>query len=281
MPQRLLLSDIDGTLLDDDGNLPPSNREALMACRHAQVTVALATGRRWTTTRRLLDRLDLWPCVDFAILNNGMVIQDLRSATILSSHAFSSGDLLSVVDSLSALEMDPIVLAHSGDGEEPDVFYRTVSLMNGDFIDKNTAQSRQVAAFEALAPRRLVEILLVGSHGDLRRAELAVQAHPVETALIKNSFYREWMLEITPRGISKFSGARFLQNHVGVGAEATMAIGDSANDLPLLKAAQHGVAMAHAPDSLKSAAQFIAGSNHEGGMGAAVMAWMQRGRENP
>lgn len=275
MSPRLLLSDIDGTLLDDDGNLPSANRDALLACRHAQVTVALATGRRWTTTRRLLDRLDLWSCIDFAILNNGMVIQDLRSATILSAHAFLPSDLFSIADHLAEMGMDPIVLAHSSDGLEPDVFYRSLSLMNGDFIDKNAAQSRQLPTFETLEDRRLVEILLVGPQDDLRRAEIAVQNYPVETALIKNSFYREWMLEITPRGISKFSGARFLQKHIGVEAEATMAIGDSANDLPLLKAAQHGVAMAHAPESLKAVAQAIAGNNHEGGMGAAVMQWIR------
>ena len=48
-PYRLVITDVDGTLLDDAGNLPPLNREALIHCRALGVKTCLATGRRWTT----------------------------------------------------------------------------------------------------------------------------------------------------------------------------------------------------------------------------------------
>jgi Cof subfamily protein (haloacid dehalogenase superfamily) len=272
---HLLLSDIDGTLLADDGSLPPANREALIACHNAQVTVALATGRRWSTTRKLLDRLDLWNWIDYAILNNGMVIQDLRRREIIATHSFQMDIVTDVSNRFEILGIDPIVLTHSNELGHPDVFYRTLSLMNGDFIDKNQEQSQQVSSYGAIGHRTLVELLLVGSYEDLARAQNALTGLPVETALIKNTFYREWMLEITPQGISKYSGAAFLQDRIGAATHQTMAIGDSANDIPLLRAAHHGVAMDHAPENLKLLAKTIALPNQDGGMGMAVLDWLK------
>lgn len=271
---RLLLTDIDGTLLDDEGELPTRNREALAACREAGVAVALATGRRWTTTRRLLDRLVLWDAVDYAILNNGMVIQDLRQGVTLASHAFDLDLAREVADGLAAQAMDPVLLVHHQEGGIPDVHFRHVSLMNQDFLDKNPQHTLAYSEFAELQGLQIVEMLLVGRHQDLHRAQESLAGLPVETALIKNSFYREWMLEVTPQGISKYSGAVYLQKHVGAGAHTSMAIGDSANDLPLLRSAAHAVAMVHAPDTLKQAANRMAGPNHSGGMGEAVLHWL-------
>jgi Cof subfamily protein (haloacid dehalogenase superfamily) len=274
-PRRLLLTDIDGTLLDDDGELPARNREALTACRNAEVTVALATGRRWTTTRRLLDRLALWDAVDFAILNNGMVIRDLHRGESIASHGFALELTRDIADGLASLHMDPVLLSHGEESQAADVHYRKVSLLNQDFIDKNPTHARAYSRIDELQDLDIVEILLVGRYDDLRQAQSWLAALPVETALIKNSFYREWMLEVTPKGISKHSGALFLQKHVGAQPGTSMAIGDSANDLPLLRAAQHAVAMQHAPDEVKQAATAMAGPNHAGGMGDAVLAWLR------
>jgi Cof subfamily protein (haloacid dehalogenase superfamily) len=271
---RLLLSDIDGTLLDNEGGLPLPNLRALETCRHRQVTVTLATGRRWSTARKLLDRLNLWPWVDFAILNNGMVVQDLRSGKSLAAHAFSPALARNLSEGLAAMGMDPILLSHAQDGISPDVHFRSLSLLNEDFVAKNRQQSRAFSDWSDIAAQSLVEILLVGFKSDLEAAQAWLAQWPVETALIRNSFYREWMLEMTPKGFDKASGAAFLQGHLGIASQECMAIGDSANDLPLFRAADHSVAMEEAPEEVRMLAQRTTLSNQIGGMGLAVMEWL-------
>jgi 5-amino-6-(5-phospho-D-ribitylamino)uracil phosphatase len=272
--QQLLLTDIDGTLLDNDGELPKTNLQALSECASSQVSIALATGRRWSTTKRLLDRLSLWPWVDFAIINNGMVIQDLRKKQTLFQASFPPTLVRDIAESLANLHMDPVLLSHANEEGECDVWYRTLSLLNHDFIEKNHNQAGTWNDHEQLRRLSVVEILLVGFQSDLLKAQTLLQAFPVETALIRNSFYREWMLEVTPKGFNKFSGASFLQSHLGLTLGRTMAVGDSANDLPLFRAAGQRVAMAEAPDELKSLATHIAASNHVGGMGLSVLDWL-------
>ena len=110
---KLVISDIDGTLLDDEGNLPNLNRQALAACNDRGIKTCLATGRRWTTCSKLLERLELHSLIDFCILNNGMLVREIANQKILFSQEFPLTLVLEVTDLLQPLGLDPIVLGHN------------------------------------------------------------------------------------------------------------------------------------------------------------------------
>lgn len=263
------ITDVDGTLLDDDNELPAENREALVGLKARGVPVVLATGRRWTTLKRLLDRLELWSLVDFVIINNGAAIKDLKTGELIHLEAFEPGAILAAADVLASLDWDPIALTYTPDGG-PDVYHRRLSLRNGDFTGKNDGYCLPITDYRELEGRAVVELILIGDETNLTRAQVALGTLPVETALIKNSFYADHMLEITPRGVSKFEGARRLGDRLGLavgGSSGALAIGDSANDLPLLREACIAVAIPHAP-------AFVHDVAHESGTVAeAVRRW--------
>jgi len=263
------ITDVDGTLLDDDNELPADNRAALEQLKARGVPVVLATGRRWTTLKRLLDRLELWPLVDFAIINNGAVTKDLKSGALLHHQSFDPGSIVAVAAAFDTLGWDPIALAYVPDGG-PDVYHRRLSLRNGDFTAKNDGFCELITDFGDLNDRAVVELILIGDESELARAEATLAELPVETALIKNTFYAGYMLEVTPRGVSKFEGAQRLGERLGLsvtGSSGALAIGDSANDLPLLRQAGRSVAIPHAPD-------FVHAVVHErGSVADAVRRW--------
>ena len=62
---RLVASDVDGTLLDHHGVLPPARADAVRELSAAGIPLVLATGKLWTSVRALTDLLDLpartWP----------------------------------------------------------------------------------------------------------------------------------------------------------------------------------------------------------------------------
>jgi Cof subfamily protein (haloacid dehalogenase superfamily) len=250
------ITDVDGTLLDEDNTLPEANRRALQRCRELGVPVVLATGRRWTTLARLLDRLQIGDLVDFAVLNNGMIVKELKTRTALHREAFSLEILLAVVESLAALSWEPIVLTYNSH-DAHDVFYRKLSLMNGDFVAKNLEFSRALEDYRELEDVSVVELILLGPEVELTLAQQALEGLPLETALIRNTFYAGFMLEITPRNISKLSGARHVARLLDLSLDQAVAIGDSANDLPLLRQVGKAVAMAHAPEGVRLAAHEI------------------------
>lgn len=263
------ITDVDGTLLDEANNLPSENRAALEHLCASGIPVVLATGRRWTTLKRVLDRLNLWELADYAIINNGAVIKDLRTGALLHHEAFEPGAIVAAADVLNTLGWDPLALAYVPDGG-PDVYHRRLSLRNGDFTAKNDGYCVLLNDYRELEDRAVVELILIGSEADLTRAQDALRALPVETALIKNTFYADHMLEISPREVNKFAGARRLGERLGLavpGSSGAVAIGDSANDLPLLREAGRAVAMPHAPQPVLDAA-------HESGtVAGAVQRW--------
>jgi hydroxymethylpyrimidine pyrophosphatase-like HAD family hydrolase len=58
-----------------------------------------------------------------------------------------------------------------------------------------------------------------------------------------------------------------------VPAEATLAVGDGGNDIEMLRWAGLGVAMGHAPDEVKAAADEVTGSVHEDGLAQVLERW--------
>jgi Cof subfamily protein (haloacid dehalogenase superfamily) len=280
-PYRLVITDIDGTLLDDEGNLPDLNRQALAHCKAEGVHTCLATGRRWTTCLRLLDRLALHDLVDFCILNNGMMIRDIPGNRALFRRDFPFPLLLEAVDRLNALSLDPIVLGHNPDGATADVFHRNDALMNADFVSKNTAHARRIADWRELDGAHLVELVLIGREGELRVAAAALASLEVETVILRNTFYAEYMLEVTPKGVSKLLGANELLGHLGLESRQAIAVGDSDNDYHLLKDFPMSIAVANAEAKVLGVAREITGRNSEGGFGQSVFKHIPRNGRAP
>jgi Cof subfamily protein (haloacid dehalogenase superfamily) len=269
-PYRLVITDIDGTLLDDDGGLPDLNRRALVHCRARGVRTCLATGRRWTTCLRLLNRLDLGGLIDYCILNNGMMVREVAGDAVLFRQDFPIPLLLATAARLNAMGLDPVVLGHNPDGATADVFHRHDALLNRDFIAKNADHARQVSEWRELEGEHIVELILIGHERDLRSAAQGLAGLEVETAVLRNTYYAEHMLEITPRGVSKMLGAGQLLGHLGLERGQAFAVGDSENDYYLLKGFPLSIAVANADARIRAAASELTGGNAEGGFGQAV-----------
>ena len=77
---RLLAIDIDGTLLDTRGAIPPANVEAVARAIEAGVEVVLATGRRYEFARAIFERL---PTPLTLILSNGALVKNDGGTTIV------------------------------------------------------------------------------------------------------------------------------------------------------------------------------------------------------
>ena len=78
-------------------------------------------------------------------------------------------------------------------------------------------------------------------------------------------------LEFNAPGINKGAGLLALAEHLGIAADETMAIGDSSNDVPMIRAAGLGVAVANASDEARGAAGYVCGAdNNAGGVAEAI-----------
>ena len=115
----------------------------------------------------------------------------------------------------------------------------------------------------------VAKLLIISDDGDetARRIEALKGAFAGRVEAVRSN--PEFAEVIVP-GVSKASGLRKLAAKLGVPLENVMAIGDSNNDLPMLEAAGHSVAMGNALPEVKAACEFTVGNCEDGGFAEAI-----------
>lgn len=92
-------------------------------------------------------------------------------------------------------------------------------------------------------------------------------------SLMPHSHTERWIedfVDVIGDGASKALGLEVMGRHFGFSREETMAIGDGANDIPMLRYAGVGIAMGNASDAVKEAADYITGDVDDDGLAAAL-----------
>ncbi|MGI5819858.1 MAG: Cof-type HAD-IIB family hydrolase [Armatimonadota bacterium] len=255
---KLIATDLDHTLLDDELHISERNRRALKAAADAGVTVAIATGRTHASAEPYA--LDLG--IDAPVISyNGAMVRRPGEAEPMR-HVRLEADLAAEIVETLVHEMidfmyflDDAVYALKCDRWARRYFART-----GD---------RAVIAgdLRKMAGSRPTKILMFGTPEQTRERHERFTAQFGERVYCTISL-PEYM-EILDPGATKATALRWLADHLGIPIEQTMALGDSLNDLEMIQAAGVGVVMPCADDELKQHADLITESQDEG-VGEAV-----------
>jgi 5-amino-6-(5-phospho-D-ribitylamino)uracil phosphatase len=81
-------------------------------------------------------------------------------------------------------------------------------------------------------------------------------------------------IEVNAMGINKAKGLLHVCNKLGISMDEVLAVGDSLNDIVMIKEAGCGVAMGNAQDIVKEAADWVTGTNQEDGVAQAIRHWV-------
>ncbi len=266
---KMLVIDIDGTLLNSAGEITPPTFAAVQAARQAGIVVSLATARRYGNTAPVALELGL----DIPlILYDGALIVEHPQGGILHAHPLSAAVGQQAVDLLASQRIQPIV--HPSKGLAEEIWTGPAELDN-----------LWVEAYFTTFPeqmRRMPYASLCKGHPDPLRVvafadeETIMGLLPAVSALdcawitTQRGNYGSAEIALMNPGCSKASGVKVLAEHLGIGLAQVMALGDNNNDIEMLRSVGWGVAMGHAPDPVKAAARAITVSNREDGAARAI-----------
>ena len=267
---RLVVADIDGTLLTRDREITPGVLAAVRAAQADGVRVCLATGRIWLSARQYFERLGADPP---AILYNGGLVYDFRAATVLRRTHLDYEHARAVLEILREV---PEVQPHLYAGDR--VFTGRVNELTDRYRRKDSVQVEEVGDLVAFLPRDPMKILIIGARPDLERAVSRIRTIPMP---INTVFSEETYLEILPVGSSKGVALEFVAAYLAIPLSDVVAVGDNLNDLEMLHAAGLGVAMGNAPDALKSAADAVTRTNDEEGVRDVIERFVLHGEQIP
>ena len=273
----LYVSDLDGTLLNRQGQLSDTTREGLVELLDQGLVFTVASARHVVSIRQLLAGLPLSLPV---ISSNGAFISDLATGR----HELVHGMDGALGEALFALVRRhgqlPFLSVHTPEGDrlcwqgvenEGQQHFVDERLLNGDpRLRQCTDLSRELSA----GP--LMTLVVVGPHGLLQVLHDDIQAQFGDAVCchLNEDLYRpDWpWLTVHDRRATKDQAIRILAQRYGLSDREVVVFGDQVNDITMLRAAHRGVAMANAIDEVKAQAQAVIGHHDED----AVLAFLRQ-----
>jgi len=243
---RLLVTDVDGTLLPADRKLPAAVRQAVRAAQARGVRVCLATGRMWRSVRPYLEAVGADSPV---ILYNGAVVYDFEADRVVERHTL---DPDGVRAALEVLREFPDVRPHLFADDR--VYVDRQDAQSRAYLERDGITAEEVGNLLECLPPDPIKVLVVGDPDRLAvlDTELARRAPQVRRVFSERNF-----LEVLPAGVSKGSALQRVCALLGVPPELVVAVGDNPNDLEMLQVAGLGVAVSNAHPTLRAAAAYV------------------------
>jgi Cof subfamily protein (haloacid dehalogenase superfamily) len=271
---KMLVTDMDYTLLNKEKKVSDRNRKALERAIEKGVHMVVATGRIYTSARIYAKLLGLSTPI---IASNGAIIreaafnnpkdtektifkdilnQDAAREMIrlchkygLYCHFFTENTIYSeklVNVSLRYTEWNKYI------GEEDRVKVKIISDAEGIFEEAKSEILKAVVIDE-----------------DDERIQ-RVRDGIMETGIVSVSQSMKHNLEVMNKGVTKGNAVMILAQMYGIDREEIIAIGDNENDISMIEYAGVGVAMGNAEESLKRVADHITGDYQEDGVAEAI-----------
>ncbi len=266
---RILFSDIDGTLLNNERKITPETKKEIERIKtEKNIPVILISSRMPKAMKHICEELGLNnPIVPY----NGALILNSADMTDESSVMFSSTIPPGIVETIIRYKKDfdfHISLYYNDDWYVEGMDFWADREVTSTKVTPSVSQHEIVLRNWENKKAGAHKVMCMGNAADIEKLFDRLNAAFPESLNLYRS--KPTFLEITPKTVSKSTALTYLLNYLRIEPSEAVAVGDNYNDIEMLEAAGLGIAMGNAPDSVKRAADFITLSNKENGLAAAV-----------
>jgi 5-amino-6-(5-phospho-D-ribitylamino)uracil phosphatase len=243
MKYKLLILDVDGTILPYDRNAMPSQK-VVDAIKKAseKIHVVLATGRPLFMLENIFKVLNM---TEYAIINDGAQVVDIRTGNVLYHKVFEAEDIKNVMDILNAEHIEYFINDGGKDIKATEKYEPKKPL--------------NIFSFHKLTEKQIDQIISMLTHISGIKATKSHHGND-----------DKWGLIISHAEATKLHGIYEVSQLLGVKKEEIIGVGDSGNDFPLLMASGLKVAMGNALEDLKDIADYVAPSVDEDGVAEVI-----------
>lgn len=248
---KLIASDMDGTLLDENSQVPPETFELIRELRRCGVMFCASSGRRYRTLRRFFepvkDQMDYVASLGTQVYADGVLLDREVFSTMAIQRLFTTCEMFDCLH-LAVYDED-----HSYLVDTEDAYLKE--------LDKDLPNATQI--FDPPSPD--FGIIKASIYCE-NQAQIMDMAYVLERELSQWFTFlpsgSHW-IDVTPRHVSKATGLEQLLRYYGIGREEVLAFGDSMNDYALLRYAGQAYVMDNARYAVKQVATRVIGSNRE------------------
>lgn len=250
--KQAVFFDIDGTLWDENFQIPESTKEAIIKLQEKKIYTFINTGRTkaFVTDPELLNlKFDgiIAGCGTYVEYQSKMISQSLIQLEELKNMItfFKKNKIPAVLEGTDNMYLD-----------------------EDDFIDPTYAKR-----MKSLLGNRLLPIKGNESNLEVHKFSCGIMNEQQKTIL--NTLHDKYdvlihemplVAELLPKGYGKFFGIQEVCKHLEIDEKNTYAFGDSVNDLDMLSNVGHGIAMGNGSEHAKKVAEFVTSKLREDGI---------------
>lgn len=263
---KLVLSDLDGTLVSDNGTVSEENKNAIRKLKEKGVIFCICTGRIYMSAFLIGEEIGN----DYPIVScNGAYIKDPSSNKVIFSNSFDKEVARKIIKILKKHDLT----FHYYD--ENTVFsnkYERAAKMFGERFknlkDKpiDVVVSDDIELF--LDKAKTIDKFIAFKDKMKNIKECLSELNKLKEIDISQS--GDDNIEIMSKNISKGSALKILKDYYGVKSDEVMTIGDQMNDLSMFMESKYSISMENANDILKKKTFYTTKSNNDSGVAYAI-----------
>lgn len=248
MRYKLISSDVDGTLLNNERVLSEENKLAVSKALSENIKFVLCSGRDTVALCNLADELNLTGKGTYVISFNGAIIYDVDNKKVIYEKRLPKTNINNLID---------IILK-----KFPDIIF--TAFLEHNVIITNRKEIKEYFSY--------LEILESSNNLDKDfikisfASENSEQLKEVEKFLLESKSNENYdlvyshraVLDVIPLGINKANALKKLINYINdITMEEIVSVGDNYNDIEMVKESGYGIAVANSVEDLKKVADYI------------------------
>ena len=267
---RLIGIDVDGTLLDSQGGMPPANRDAIHEAVAAGIHVALVTGRSYPFARPVAESL---PSTITLIVSSGAVERAMDGSTL--ARRLLDRDVARAVLETTTPYRDAAALIFDRDADRQFVYESMDWEHPGrkHYWSRNQSLLAHASPLEDALNEDPIQVMFNGGVDAMRilSETLRRQAGDAFAVSLTEYAHRDFSLvDITAPTATKGLALTWRAGQVGLTRDEVMAVGDNFNDLEMLESAGLPVVMGNAVAEIKQRGWHVTGHQDEAGLAQAI-----------
>lgn len=235
---KLIISDLDGTLVDSNKNISPFTKEVIKEIQNRGVEFIIATGRGYKGALKAMCDLDLKCDI---ICNNGATIYNSKGELIFQK----------IIDHTCALKIFKSIDTNSiflGSYEDQIYISKGKLKESQDFLH-NIPQKIIEISLENFNDFKFEKIVILNKNNNsLKKIQENLSKYPCINSFISQDYFLDIVHHETSKGIA----LKYIADLKNVDLQHTLAFGDAFNDYDMLKFAGKGVVMANGFQELKN-----------------------------